>query len=239
MSRRTLEIIVGVLLILVGALIIYSISAHRKAKYEGINNKALQDSVHVYKLKNDALMYEKQGFLIEKKDLEKYLGISESERKELEKHLDAALLAISKMQGKIRIDTINMTDTTYISLDSVIIDQFSYNDRWIRIDGTTVVKDTVFDTRINTISMDAPLKVGISKDYKWFVTTENPYLTFSSVEGATLEPNKDKRWTVGVQLGVGVIAGYGAQLSNGIKGGPIVGAGLYGGIGVTYKLIDF
>jgi hypothetical protein len=239
MSKKTLKIIIGVLLIIIVALIIYSVSAHRKIQSSGTNIEALQDSIHVYKLKNDALMYEKQGFLIEKKDLEKYIGISESERRELEKKLDDALLAISIIEGNIRIDTINMTDTTYISLDSVMVDKFSYNDRWINIDGTTIVKDTIFNTSINKISMDAPLKVGISKDNKWFVTTENPYLSFSSVEGAMLEQSKNKRWSVGIQLGVGVLAGYGVQLSGTIKGVPIIGAGLYGGIGVTYKLIDF
>lgn len=208
------------------------------------NLEALTDTLHIYKLKNGELMYEKQGFIANKKELEEYIGIKEKEVKDIEKKLKSALATIAKLQGQIRVDTIQMTDSVYITPDSIYHNNFKYNDRWIAIDGTSHFKFDPFkvSTTMNNIFMDVPLKVGTTKDDKWFVTTENPYVVFSSVEGANLEKAKPKRWSLGVQVGVGGVFGYGISgcSADGIvRTGWIVGAGAYVGLGVSYKLIDF
>ena len=90
--------------------------------------------------------------------------------------------------------------------------------------------------------MEVPLKVGTTKDNKWFVTSENPYVQFTSIEGANIEKAKPKRWVIGIQGGIGGIFGYGISgcSADGIvRTGWILGAGGYVGIGVTYKLLEF
>lgn len=90
--------------------------------------------------------------------------------------------------------------------------------------------------------MEVPLKVGTTKDNKWFVTSENPYVQFTSIEGANLEKAKPKRWSFGIYGGVGAIFGYGISgcSADGIvRTGWILGAGGSVGFGLTYKLLEF
>ena len=89
--------------------------------------------------------------------------------------------------------------------------------------------------------MDVPLKVGMSTDNKWFVTSENPYVNFTSVEGANLAPSNKKRFTLGVHVGVGPSFGYGILGTSGgtVYHGWYFGAGVNVSLGVTYKLLEF
>lgn len=235
------DILLGVFFIAILALIMSTTCTKQKLNDAETNIKALTDTVKVYQMKNGELMYEKQGFVLEKKELEEYLDISKKEIKDLEKKLGSALATISKMQGVVRIDTIRMVDSVYLDQDSVLNINFWYKDKWVAMDGLTVYKEPEAYTQLNNLTMDVPLKVGTTKDNQWFVTTENPYVAFSSIEGANVNNSKDKRWSVGVQFGVGVLGGYGISgAPDGIvRYGWIVGAGAYAGIGFTYKLIEF
>jgi hypothetical protein len=208
------------------------------------NIKALTDTLHTYELKNGKLLYEKQGFIAEKKELEEYIGVKEKEVKEIEIRLKSALATIAKLQGLIHVDTIHTVDSVEVLPDSTYNCHFNYNDRWLGLDGVTSIQLDPFQshTIINNINMEVPLKVGTTKDDKWFVTSENPYVRFTSVEGANLEKVKAKRWSLGVQAGVGAIFGYGISGCHAdgiVRTGWIVGAGGYVGIGLTYKLIEF
>ena len=207
------------------------------------NINALTDTLHTYKLKNGELMYEKQGFISDKNELEKSIGIKEKEVKELEKKLKSALSTIAKLQAEVRIDTIHAIDSVEVLPDSTYNCHFNYNDKWLSLNGTTSIKLDPFNshTIINNINMEVPLKVGTTKDNKWFVTSENPYVLFTSVDGANLDKAKPKRWSIAVQGGIGVIFGYGISGSpDGIvRTGWILGGGTYFGLGITYKLIEF
>lgn len=208
------------------------------------NIEALTDSVHVYQLKNGELMYEKQGFILEKAELEKYLDISKKEVKDLEKKLGSALATIAKLEGQVKIDTLVMKDSVVIKPDSTIDIFFDYNDRWLTLDGTTnyCPRDNFAITTMNCIRMQVPLKVGTSKDDKWFVTSENPYVQFTSIEGANIDKSKPKRHSIGVNVGLGLGAGFGVCIppSGGtVNSGIILGPVLYVGVGYTYKLIEF
>lgn len=204
------------------------------------NIKALNDTVKTYQLKNGELMYEKQGFIAEKKELELYIDIKEKEVKDIEKKLGAALATISKLEGQINVDTLPMQDSIVHVQDTTII-HFYYSDNWLKMDGTTIYKDPFICTTLNNMNMRVPVKVGTSVDNKWFVTTDNPYITFTSVEGANLEKAKPKRWSIGIQGGVGGIFGWGISgTQDGIvHSGWILGAGGYIGLGVTYKIAEF
>ena len=216
-----------------------------KQKLDIANNNiaALTDTVHTYQLKNGELMYEKQGYILEKKELEKYLEISKGEVKDLEKKLGSALSTISKLHGQIKVDTIVAHDSVYLDQDSVYHNKFKYEDRWLVFNGVSTFSFNPFNanTTINDISMDVPLKVGMSTDNKWFVTSENPYVNFTSVEGANLAPSNKKRFTLGIQVGVGPSFGYGILGTSGgtVYHGWYFGAGVNVSLGVTYKLLEF
>ena len=216
-----------------------------KQKLDIANNNiaALTDTVHTYQLKNGELMYEKQGYILEKEELEKYLEISKGEVKDLEKKLGSALATISKLKGQIRVDTIVTHDSIYLDQDSVYHNKFKYEDKWLALNGISTFSFNPFSakTTINNISMDVPLKVGMSTDNKWFVTSENPYVNFTSVEGANLAPSNKKRFTLGVHVGVGPSFGYGILGTSGgtVYHGWYFGAGVNVSLGVTYKLLEF
>lgn len=234
-------IILGVLCLI---LICVTTCQHRDNSILENNIVALNDSIHTYQLKNGELMYEKQGYILEKQELEKYLDISKKEANELEKKLGSALATISKLQSQIRVDTLQMHDTLIVEPDSTYINHFYYADDWLKLDGISKFTFNPFNvsTTLNNISMTANLKVGMSKDNKWFATSDNPYLSFSQVEGANLDSHKQKRWSISLQLGVGGFVGWGAcfpMTSNTVQTGLLVGIGAYGGLGVSYRLINF
>ena len=242
------NILLMVSFLVIIALIMSTTCARRDLSIIETNLKAKNDTLHTYKLKNGELMYEKQGYILKIDELEENIGITKKEAKELEKKLKSALATIAKLEGQVRVDTVQMHDSIYVTPDSVYHNNFNYNDKWISLDGTSDFKFDPFDvtTRINGITMDVPLKVGTTKDDKWFVTSENPYVSFSSVEGANIDKAKPKRWSVGVQMGLGLVGGVGlvgtqfSGISTSNTGaGWFVGAGGYIGLGVTYKLAEF
>ena len=229
-------------------LIMSTTCAHNKLDIAENNLKALNDTLHTYVLKNGELMYEKQGFIVEKAQLEQYIGVKEQEVKEIEKKLKSALATIAKLRAEVNIDTIHTVDSVTVLPDSTYQCHFNYGDRWLSLNGVTSVHLDPFNshTIINNINMEVPLKVGTTKDNQWFVTSENPYVQFTSVEGANLEKAKPKRWSFGIQGGLGLVGGVGL-VGTQFKGittantgaGWFVGAGGYIGFGFTYKLIEF
>jgi hypothetical protein len=125
--------------------------------------------------------------------------------------------------------------------ENEIRNNFSFSDNWLSLSGTTIYKDYKFSTTLNNLSMDVPLKIGTTKDNTWFVTTENPYVSFSSIEGASIEKVKPKRFSLSIQTGLGLSYGYGMSGSNDgiVRSGWFFGPALHFGVGVSYKLFEF
>lgn len=205
------------------------------------NISALTDTLNCYEMRNGELLYEKQGYILEKKHLEEYIGVCEKDIRELENKLECALSTISKMQAHVKVDTIHMTDTTFIFDDGLVRNDFTYNDEWLSLSGITTYNDCKFSTQINSIYMDVPLKIGTTKDNTWFATTENPYVSFSCIEGANLEKVKQKRFSLSIHAGVGLSYGYGISSSvDGIvRSGWFFGPAMHIGAGVSYKIFEF
>lgn len=244
LQKNWKNILLGVFGFIIIVLLMSTTCTSQKLDKAETNIKALTDTLHTYELKNGELLYEKQGYIAEKKELEEYIGIKEKEVKEIEKKLKSALATIAKLQAQVRIDTIHAIDSIEVIPDSTIHCHFNYNDKWLALNGVTNVEFDPFKshTIINNINMEVPLKVGTTEDNKWFATSENPYVLFTSVDGANLEKAKPKRWSLGIQGGVGAIFGYGISgcSADGIvRTGWIVGTGGYVGLGLTYKLIEF
>ena len=89
--------------------------------------------------------------------------------------------------------------------------------------------------------MDVPLKIGTTKDNTWFVTTDNPYVSFSSLEGASLDKTKPKRFSLSLHTGIGLSYGYGISGSTDeiIRNGWFFGPAIHIGAGVSWKLFEF
>jgi len=220
------KLLVIVLVIVCIILLMSQCSTSRKNDNLKNNIKSLTDSVQVLELKNGDLVYAKQTLILEKNELEEYLGISKKERKELEKKLDASLALISQLSGQVRIDTLLMKDSIYISEDTVKV-YFKYDDRWVALNGNTVVVDSTASTTINEIQMDVPLTMGLTDDYKVFVESGNPYIKFTDINSAAIEGSVVKKkktyWNVGAQVGIG--AQYGL-IHKQLDLGPYVGVGI-------------
>ena len=239
MKNNQKNTVIAVLSAICIILLLFLVFSGTKNHVLDTNLKAAKDSIETIKLKNGDLLYEKKGYLLKTQELEEMLEINKKERKELEKKLSSSLASIAVLKGQIKTDTIYLNDTAFIDKNGVFKNKFDYSDEWFSLKGTSVYNGSNFKTSIDNISMEVPLKIGTTKDHKWFVTSENPYIVFTDIDGAELNNIKQKRWGLGIQLGVGAFTGYGAtRTSEGImRSGLTVGVGLYLGIGINYRIL--
>lgn len=230
-------IIIGVLLILLSFTIIYAKNKNNKLDIANNNIEALIDTITQKELKNGELLQYNQSLVFEKQELEKYLKISRQEVKDLEKKLDSKLLYISKLEGTIKCDTI------YIENSVSTIDSLSYRYSFMKdteyytICGyTDVDKNHKSFTTITENTIPLKLKVGLTQDWKIFVTSDNPNVNLTNIEGALvdkktfLKQQKKDRFSIGIQFGFG--AQYGLMHRQ-FDYGP------YFGIGVEYRIFSW
>lgn len=234
------DLLLIILVILATSFIMSTSCTKQKLDIAENNISALTDTISTYKLKNGELLYEKQGYIAEKEQLSTFIRVQESEIKELEKKLGSAISTITKLKQEVKVDTLKLIDSVYL-YEGETRNDFSFSDNWLSLSGTTIYKDYKFSTTLNNLSMDVPLKVGTTKDNKWFVTTENPYVSFSSIEGASIEKAKPKRFSLTVHAGLGLSYGYGLSGSSDgiVRSGWFFGPAIHIGAGVSYKLFEF
>lgn len=234
------DVLLIILVILTASFIMSTTCTKQKLDIAENNISALTDTISIYKLKNGELLYEKQGYIAEKEQLSTFIGVQEREIKELEKKLGSAISTIAKLKQEVKVDTLKLIDSVYV-YDNEIRNDFSFSDNWLLLSGTTIYKDSKFSTILNNLSMDVPLKIGTTKNNTWFVTTENPYVSFSSIEGASIDKVKPKRFSLGLHISAGISVGYGISgASDGlVRNGWFFGPAANIGIGITYKIIDF
>lgn len=206
-------------------LIFYSYVSNNNFKNLSTNIDALRDTIKVIQLKNGEEMSVIQGYVLDNhKQFSEYLNIDPKKIKEIESKLGAALEGIAEIKAHVRIDTIKMLDSIYITPDSIILNEFSYNDQWISISGKSEYQLHPLNARttIDNIIMDVPLEIGYTKKDKWFAIPTNPYVKFSSVNAAHVKP---KRWGMGPTLTIGAGYGWGTDFKGGnTNGGLIIGA---------------
>lgn len=234
------DMLLIILVILTTSFIMSTSCTKQKLDIAENNVSALTDTISSYKLKNGELLYEKQGYIAEKEQLSTFIGVQKSEIKELEKKLNSAVSTIAKLKQEVKVDTLKLIDSVYVYEDEMRND-FSFSDNWLSLSGTTIYKDYKFSTTLNSLSMDVPLKIGTTKDNSWFVTTENPYVSFSSIEGASIEKAKPKRFSLSIHAGIGLSYGYGISGANDglVRSGWFFGPAIHIGAGVSYKLFEF
>ena len=175
-------------------------SNNEKMRWEDNYYTAI-DSVNVIQTRNNELIYERDNFKLNYEELDK---ASKQKIRQLENELDKQIKYISELNGNIKVDTLIIKDSVYTK-DGVTNIQFKYNDEWFELSGTTLLdKDTT--TTINNLYMNVPLVLGLTQDgnkSSIFVNTNNPYVTFSNIEGAELSntPQSFKHWRWNVQFG--------------------------------------
>lgn len=200
------------------------------------NLKAAQNELYEVKLKNGELMTVRDSYIATIDDLEQLLDISKKEAKDLQRQLDSKIAYISKIESNIKIEYIEVVRDSIVYVNNApnnIIAPFHYNDAWMNITGQNNIKlGESFEctTLLNEININTPLTVGLTDDYQIFVSSPNPYLHISEIEGAVLDKSKFRprkkliNWGFQVGIGpmydiidndiaVGVYCGVGAEIN--------------------------
>ena len=197
------------------------------------NLKAAQGEIVKMELKNGELLVAKDSYIATINNLENILNITKKEAKDLQHQLDSKIAYISKIESNTKVEYIEVIKDSiiYVNNDPYnIVTTFHYSDEWLNIKGVSNIcwgDKFNYNTTLNEIKMDTPLTVGLTEDYKIFVTTPNPYVNFSNINGAVIDKNKlhpsKKRINWGLQSGIGIM--YDITRNN-ISAGPYVGAGV-------------
>lgn len=196
------------------------------------NLKAARGHIEQVELKNGELLSSRDSYIATINDLEELLDITKQEVKDIQRQLDSKVAYISKIESEVRVEYIETVRDSIIYVNSdpnIATSTFRYNDKWVDLVGRNeFIFGEQFDykTTIESLSMDVPLNVGLTNDYQIFVKTPNPYVSFSSIEGAVidnsvLKPRK-KRFNWGLQMGFGAMYDI---VNKDIAVGPYAGVG--------------
>lgn len=190
---------------------------------------AYKGQVEQLELKNGELITTRDSYILDKKQLEEALDVSKSEVKDLEKKLDSSLAYIANMESKIRIDTVTIVKDSIIYDEGDIVQiHFDYDDEWFGVKGTTDLTGPEITTSLYDIEMYIPIQWGIMDNYKIFVRSDNPYVSFTNLEGAVIDGSKlipkQRKFGLSVQGGMGVNYDL---ISKNLGVGPYLGVGIH------------
>ena len=219
-------VLIGIMLILTGC-IVWNQNLEREKKNWEHNYHVLQDSVEVINTKYGETLFENGSLIIERNGLEEALGISQKQVKEYEKKLNSKLAYISKLEAQLKVkDTVKVTEVVHDTLTNSY--SMSYDDNWLSFDQTFSLFNPEKPTfEVFNIGMNVPLKVGMTNDYKIFVTSPNPYFNITNIDGAIIDGSQFAKKKS--RFGVGIYGGFGFQyglLTQRIDLGPQLGFGV-------------
>lgn len=190
------------------------------------NLLASQTELETKKLENDQLIYERNSYILNKNELEQELDVSKKEIKSLEQTIQSNIAYIAKLHSETKVDTI-VLESVVIKKDSITSINFAYKDDWLDFNGITNVEGRSASTTLNNMIIQAPITIGLTDNLKIFATSENPYVKFTSINGAALENSiltqKKTGWEFGVTFGVGLQYGL---IGRALDIGPNVGLGV-------------
>ena len=192
------------------------------------NYIAARDTIEYIKLENGQLLAEKAGFVLSENLWANELDLSKKEIDELKKKLGSKIDHITEVRTEVRVDTVYMeSEPVYFTQDSVAA-PFKYEDDWLKVSGFHTITKQKSLTRMDEISMDVPLVVGITENNSFFATSRNPYVHITDIQGvtSTRAVPKKKHWGIGVNVGPGVY--YDFLHRN-------VGLGIGAQVGVNYN----
>ena len=228
-ENKVLLSIVAALIVLLGLMIVIIIRKNNNITIIENNLNAATEKIEVLKTANGELLAKKQSYVTAINNLENYINISKKEVKDLQKTLDDKILYISELETLINIKPTEVHDTTVVYKDSTFNFTFNFSDKWYKLIGNSSFDYNRVKTEINTLYVNVPLHVGLTDDWKIFVSTQNPYVAFNDIDGALLDKDaylkqqKKKKW--GISISGGMYAGY-DLLSKHIYIGPGAGFGI-------------
>ena len=198
------------------------------------NLKAMKGRVEVVELQNKELMYSRDSYIASTKDLEELLDISKKQVKDMQRQLDSKIAYIAKLEQETRVEYIEVIKDSIVYVDNStkrLIASFHYEDEWLSLNGENefdLSKDFDYKTTLRNIRMNTPLTVGLTDDYKIFVTTHNPYVAFGEIEGAVIDKSiikpRKKRFGWGLHGGFGVMYDV---IDKDVAVGPTVSFGVH------------
>lgn len=203
---------------------------HEQLDVANQNIKAYKGQIETLELKNNDLMVSRDSYIATINDLEELLDITKKEAKEIQRQLDSKIAYISNIEQSIKVEYVEVVKDSIIYVNNQqVITKFHYNDEWLSFNGENNFKfgnNFDYTTHIQNININAPLKVGLTNDYQIFVTTPNPYISFTDIDGAVIDNSvlkpKKKRLNWGLQFGFGAMYDV---IDNDVSIGP------YGGLG--------
>lgn len=137
---------------------------------------------------------------------------------------------ITVFQDRVKFDTIIKTDSMLVYIDSTGNKEVEYtvnfNGPWVFLNGKVNSKTSDISIEIDNKYSVAFIKNRKTKKMEVFVTNENPYCEISEMLAYKVTMPKPKNF------GVGVLAGYGINLTN-AQPAPFIG------IGISYNLFKF
>lgn len=188
------------------------------------NWNAARDSIRYWQDEQGNWIAQKSLYILTQENLEDALVEYQDHVKELEKRLGEKLDYITELEGQI-----GLVDTIYMETDTTD-HTFRYEDSWIRLAGASW-EDRV---RLDELYLPVPLTVGVTGSREFLISTPNPYVHFTSIQGAIIDPlvREDKkrrmheRWMIGVMIGPGLYYDF-------VHEG--MGAGIGFQVGVGYR----
>lgn len=205
----------------------------RKLDISDQNLSVFKGRLEQVELKNGELLASRDSYIATINDLEELIGVTKQEVRDIQRQLNSKVAYIAELEQNTKIEYIEVVKDSIIYVDNSaqkVIVSFHYNDNWLNFNGENeFALGGEFDckTTLRNIQMNTPLTVGLTNDYKIFVKSENPYVNFSSIEGAVidnsvLKPRKT-RFSWGLQAGIGAMYDV---IDKGAVVGPYVGVGV-------------
>lgn len=197
-SIKTHLIYATIIIVLLFALSISVKSCQENKQLYNNNVTALIDSVSYYKAKNGELV-------VSKSLLEGDMSLLEKTNSELAKELNSMKVKNPEQVVKIVTKYIKAPSDTVWVIDSTnanITKQFDFTDDYRSLRGDVYLKNNILGFNISKDEVYANYTLAI-KDNKAYITTNNPYIKISDIQGITIPTPKIKHFYLGPSINFG------------------------------------
>ena len=191
-------IYISIIILLLFGLSISIKSCQQNKQLYGNNITALVDSISYYKAKNGKLVASKSL-------LEGDISLLKKTNLELKNELNSMKVKNPEQVVKIVTEYINTPlDTVWVidSKDANITKQFDFTDNYRSLVGDVYLKDDILGLNISKDEVYANYTLAI-KDNKVYITTNNPYIKISDIQGITIPTPKTKHFYLGPSINFG------------------------------------
>lgn len=226
----------NILIIILLISIIILMFKNNALEKEYMNNQViLVDSIRNYENKIGELYKQKDLYITSSKELEK---INRDLYNEI-KYLKDNPIIITKTETVIKVDSIFIeSENIKDSLTNDIINNYNYNDNYLKMKIQHRLSNNHGSLAINDISMTANITHSIIEDKQTsklsiITKSDNPYLLINDINGGFIDLNESKNleryykrrntWSLGFSAGYGITYD---NSSNKIVTGPVVMFGI-------------